>query len=248
MIARFHRFSAMVSAAGLSLTMAVSGCAVLNAQLVDYASLDSGATVTVSGTDGSYAASNLIDGITKAGAWAPDAGWQYTFERSGGYSGGSIEDNMSLGSAWVHIEFPATRRVNRIAVYGLNTVENPYPGILNGLVQVHTPDDPTFPWKTVGQVEKGRVIVLGKQATMARPTTVFRFNQMNADAVRVVIYTMGDSRSVRADRADERQGQGGRRFGGRTTSSRSQETTVRLVEIEVTGSEAAKPALETAVE
>jgi hypothetical protein len=126
-------------------------------------------------------------------------------------------------------------------VHVLNTDEMPYPGILSGLAQVHTPQDTFFPWKTVGQIEKGFIIIPGKQPVKARATTTFRFNQVTADAARVVIYTMGDSHSA-AEEPEQAQAFGGGRgsFGGRRRAPSSQETIVRLVEIEVTGSEAVK--------
>ncbi|MAF10388.1 hypothetical protein CMK11_08050 [Candidatus Poribacteria bacterium] len=228
---------------------AAAGCAGIGGKMLDYATVDQGATLMVSGTDGGYAAVNLIDGITDVEAWTPDSGWQYSFERGSGYSrsGGSIEDNMSRGSGWVHITFPEPRRINRIAVHVLDTEEMPYPGFLNGLAQVHTPEDTFFPWKTVGQVEKGFIIIPGKQPVRARATTTFRFNQVTADAVRVVIYTMGDSHGIASDEPAQSQGFGGRGgFRGRARSGSTQETTVRLVEIEVTGSEAVKEPASTA--
>ena len=238
--------SAVLAGLGCTCLVIASGCAGLGGQLVDYATVDQGATVTVSGTSGGFSAQNLIDGVTKVESWTPDSGWEYTFERGGGFSrrgGGGIENNMSMGSAWVHIKFAETRRVNRIAVYGLNIEEMPFPGIMNGLAQVHTPSDDFSPWKTVGQIEKGFLVVPGKQATRVRPTTTFRFNQIDADEVRVIIYTMADSRGVTSEEPAQSQrfGGGGRGgFGGRGRASSAQETTVRLVEIEVTGSEAVK--------
>ena len=237
--------SAVVAGLGCTCLLIASGCAGLGGQMVDYATADQGATVTVSGTTGDFSARNLIDGVTKVETWTPESGWEYTFERGGGFSrrgGGGIENNMSMGSAWVHIKFPEVRRVNRIAVYGLNIEEMPFPGIMNGLAQVHTPSDDFSPWKTVGQIEKGFLVVPGKQATRVRPTTTFRFNQIDADEVRVIIYTMADSRGVTSEEPAQSQRCGGGRggFGGRGRASSVQETTVRLVEIEVTGSEAVK--------
>ena len=163
---RASSLSAATAGLGCMYLLLVSGCAGIGGQLMDYATTDQGATVTVSGTTGEFSAQNLIDGVTKVDVWTSDSGWEYTFERGGGFSrrgGGGIEDNMSMGSAWVHIKFPEPRRVNRIAVYGLNIDEMPFPGIMNGLAQVHTPSDDFSPWKTVGQIEKGFLVIPGKQ-------------------------------------------------------------------------------------
>ena len=95
---------------------------------------------------------------------------------------------------------------------------------------MRTPSDVHSPWKTVGTIEKGYLLVPGKQAVRARPTTTFRFNQVEADAVRVVIYSMGDSEGAMADDPEAES---------RWRTNSAQDTTVRLVEIEVTGSVAA---------
>jgi hypothetical protein len=233
--------AAMCSLALVALCATIApGCASLqaklNAKLLDYASAEQDARITVSGTNDGFSARNLIDGVTKVDVWNADAGWEYSFERSGirsGGSAGSIEGNMTRGSAWALIEFPEVRRVNRIAVHTYNTIEMPSAGIVSGLAQVRTPEDIYSPWKTIGQIEKGYLIIPGKQATRVRPTTTFRFNQVDADAVRVVIFSMGDSVGVMADDAET---------DSRYRANSTQETTVRLVEIEVTGSASAAPA------
>jgi len=219
---------------------ASAGCASLqarlNQKLLDYATVEQDARITVSGENSGFSAESLIDGVTEVEAWNADSGWEYSFQRTRVMRSGrlgSVEANMSRGSAWALIEFPHIRRINRIAVHTLNTIAMPSSGIVSGLAQVRTPADVHSPWKTVGQVEKGYLITLGKQATRARPTTTFRFNQVEADAVRVVIYSMGDSEGAMADAPETES---------RYWSNSAQDTTVRLVEIEVTGSVAAPTA------
>ncbi len=86
--------SRSVAATACSVALAVaclasaSGCASLqaklNKKLLDYATVEQDARITVSGTNGGFSAQNLIDGVTKVDQWNADAGWVYSFTRSRG--------------------------------------------------------------------------------------------------------------------------------------------------------------------
>ena len=80
------------------------------------------------------------------------------------------------------------------------------------------------------------------------PVTTFRFNPVKADQIRFIVYTMNDSKGLAPEsnyQPEQRATADQPRRENYYTITRGQETTVRLLEIEVTGIEAVSTAVET---
>ena len=228
----------------------LSGCAGLGSALgldstfVDHADVANGATLTYSGQDENHTAETAVNGVIDPELWGKGEGWQYTFERSTqrsidglSFSQGSIEEQMGLGSAWLNIRLPGPKFINRVVVHAIDTDEHPFAGYDNAILQVYDPRDTFFPWKSVARIDQGKVVVPGRTPFVARAKTTFRFNQVKGDAVRFIIFSMQDSRTLSLANAEAeiRENQFGRPYA--VAPERSKRTTIRIMEIEVTGTD-----------
>ena len=214
-----------------------AGCAslndALNKQLLDYATVSAGATVKTVGSSGSRSADSLINGVVDSSKWSSGEGWEYTWERGenerrrGNQNrGGVIESAINRGSPWIHIRLKEPQRINRIVIHETNAPDAPAAGIENAFLQVRNIGNEYNPWKTVATVQSGWGYVPGRQAFRMKPISKFLFNTVKTDQVRIVINTM----------ADKMRGESGLDADRRVRMSVVM--TVRLMEIEVTGSEA----------
>ena len=118
------------------------------------------------------------------------------------------------------------QRINRIVIHEADTLDDPAAGIENAFLQVRDMKDESHPWKTVATVHSGWAYVPGRQAFQMKPVTKFLFNTVKTDQVRIVINTVKEKKRGESRQTDERR------------PERSIVMTVRLMEIEVTGSEA----------
>jgi hypothetical protein len=210
---------------------------------LNYAHRDNGATIASSGHDGSRGADSLINGVVAPAAWSEGEGWEYTFERTerrrregpGLYG---VEGRIDQGAAWAHITFAEPSVINRVVVRAMDTLEMPFAGYKAAYLQAYDSKDSFSPWKTVARVEQGKVLVPGRQSARSGPVTTFRFNPVTAESIRFIVFAMLDSKALPTqytayEEEPDRRNQTGRRRGGEFLHA--QETTVRLLEIEVTG-------------
>ena len=227
---------------GMAACMAVAalcwaGCAALNdtlsKQLLDYATVDAGATVKAASSSGSRSAESLINGVKDASKWSDGEGWEYTWERGENErrgrnrnQGGAVQTAIDRGSPWIHIRLKEPQRINRIVIHETDAPDVPAVGIENAFLQVRDMNDELRPWKTVGMVKSGWGYVPGRKAFQMKPVSKFLFNTVKTDQVRIVINTM----------MDKKRGESAQTLDRRVRLSVVM--TVRLMEIEVTGSEA----------
>ena len=207
------------------------GCASLagsGAAYVDYAHSDQGARVITSGNDGLHADAGLINGVTDLALWNQGEGWQVSWDRQRlkqGWVSSGYEDRISKGAAWAEVRFDRPRRINRVVIHGMDTKAVPFDPYKEGALQVRRPADLPGMWTTVGRIENRKAIVPGRGTSEVSPTTTFRFNTTEAEAVRFVVYEMAGARK------SEQQ----------SIARRYQTNTVALLEIEVTGTETMDP-------
>ncbi|MAF09786.1 hypothetical protein CMK11_04980 [Candidatus Poribacteria bacterium] len=234
-----------------TLTIAV-GCSGVggNKEFLNFALYEYGADVTSSGQNGERTANSLINGVKDSAAWEGGEGWEYTFTRTetrerGGQRTGGVENRIAQGSAWALVKFAEPVVINRVVVTALHTEETPFPGYKGAELQAYDARDSFSPWKTVARIDQGKVVVPGRQSAPSGPTTVFRFNPVEAEQIRFMIWSMQDSKSLQPE-ANYQQEQAATRDQPRRDNyyriTRGQETTVRLLEIEATGTEAIKMA------
>ena len=212
------------------------GCAslndALNKQLLDYATVDAGATIKSAGSSGARSADSLINGVKDSSKWSEGEGWEFTWRRGDNEGrrnrnrGGVIQTAIDRGSPWVLIRLNEPQRINRIVIHEADTLDDPAAGIENAFLQVRDMKDESHPWKTVATVHSGWAYVPGRQAFQMKPVTKFLFNTVKTDQVRIVINTVKEKKRGESRQTDERR------------PERSIVMTVRLMEIEVTGSEA----------
>ncbi|MDE0021696.1 MAG: hypothetical protein OXT69_10000 [Candidatus Poribacteria bacterium] len=211
----------------------------LNKQLLDYATVDAGATVKSKGSNGARLADSLINGVKSSSQWSVGDGWEYTWTLTAeqyrqccniGSQGQSqkrgIEGAVANGAPWVLITFDEPKRINQIVIHEANAPDAPAVGIENAFLQVRDMNDDLNPWKTVGMVQSGWGYVPGRQAFQMKPVSKFLFNTVKTDQVRVIINTM--MKKKRAESGQTLRGRAAKAF----------VMTVRLMEIEVKGSEA----------
>ncbi len=225
---------------GIGACMAVAalcwaGCGALNKQLLDYATVDAGATIKAIGSSGDRSAASLINGVKDSSKWSEGEGWEYTWRRGGNEragsnrnQGGVIETAIRKGSPWVIIKFNKPRRINQIVIHEANAPGAPAVGIENAFLQVRDMDDDLRPWKTVGMVKSGWGLIPGRQPFKMKQVSKFLFNTVKTDQVRVVINTMAEKKRAQAENSQN----------DRRRTEKAIVMTVRLMEIEVKGSEA----------
>ncbi len=246
---RGHRLPAWLGYGALCLAAAyLSGCASVggNKEFLNYALYDYGADITSSGQDGERSADSLINGISDGAAWEEGEGWEYSFTRTerrerGGQRTGGVENRIAQGSAWVNVKFAEPSVINRVVVTALHTEDQPFGGYKGAELQAYDARDDFSPWKTVARIDQGKVVVPGRQSAPAGPVTTFRFNPVEADQIRFIIYTMLDSKGLPPEsnyQPEQRATADQPRRNNYYTIIRGQETTVRLLEIEATGTEA----------
>ena len=196
---------------------------------MDYARAEDGARAIVSDSDGLHTAVGLINGVADAALWNKGEGWQVTWERERmkqGWSSLGYLDRLSRGAAWAEVRFDRPRRVNRVVIHGYNTELHPFEPYREGALQVRRPADLPGVWTTVGRIENQKVIVPGHGFSNVSPKTTFRFNMVEVEAVRFVVYQM----AAAATSAKQ------------TFATRYQNNTLSLLEIEVTGTDTVDPA------
>ena len=225
--------TAWKAACFVSAAMVWSGCAglteSLNKQLLDYATTDEGATVTVSGSSGGRSGKSLINGVADPSLWAKGEGWEHTWERGGrqrqnrGQQERGIEGMIERGAVSAHIRLKEPKFINRIVIHEMDSPDLPAAGIESGLIQIYDSSSGLNPWKTAAQIQSGWVVVYGRQSFEVKPVTKIPIKQVKTDQVRVIIATMKERTRAASD--------GSREQGVRMT--------IRLLEIEVTGSDAA---------
>ena len=227
-------------------------------KLLDYATAENGATVLASmGTPGhrvqtmmdsthdgieyaitststpGHAAESTINGIMSSENWDKGEGWEVQFERMQGYSPflNPFDDKIpgeSHGCAWIEVHFPEPKRVNRIVIHTLDSSEYPASkyGIYSGLLRVWREKR----WETLGRIKTGK-IEYRTQASYGKPAggkIEFRFSPMTITKVQFVVYRSNDRKVV-----------------DRTFGRVIEQSTARIVEIEVTGNESADTIAQT---
>lgn len=230
---------ALASAVGCS---SVAG----NKVFLNYALYDYGADITAAGQNGSRTADSLINGVADSAAWEDGEGWEYTFKRTevrdiGGQTRGGVEYRIAQGAAWAHVKFAEPSVINRVVVTALDSEDMRFPGYKGADLQAYDSKDSFSPWKTVARIDQGQVVVPGRQSAPSGPVTTFRFNPIEAEGIRFIIYTMLDSKTLQAENNYERERGATRDQPARQNYvriTRGQETTIRLLEIEATGTEA----------
>lgn len=213
-------------------------------EFLNYALYDYGADINSSGQNGERSADSLIDGNADSATWEDGDGWEVTFtrreQRDSRGGGGGAEDNIAKGSAWALVRFAEPSVINRVVITALHTEAMPFPGYREAELQTYDAKDGFSPWQTVARVTQGKVVVPGRQSPPAGPVTTFRFNPVKTDQIRFIVYEMLDSKNLAAENTYQRQQGASRDQQARrsyTRVTRSQETTVRLLEIEATGTE-----------
>ena len=188
--------------------------------LLDYATAEAGATVVASMSMPGHEANTTINGITSSDDWDKGEGWEAQFKRrrcSTCYEGPVAG---TLGGAWLEVHFPKLERVNRIVIHTLDSPDYPAStyGIYSGVLRIWREKR----WETLGRIKKGK-IEYRTQASYGKPAggkIEFRFSPMTTAKVRLDVYRSNDRKIIR-----------------RTIGSGMEESTARIVEIEVTGNE-----------
>ena len=235
---------------GMAACMAVAalswvGCASLNEKLnkrlLDYATADAGATVQSTGSNGERTVDSLINGVADSSKWSLGEGWEYTWtlteEQCRQCSLGNqnavqkrgIEGAVAKGVPWVIITFDKPKRINQIVIHEAGGPNASTAGIENAFLQVRNMSSKFQPWRTVATVQSGWGLVPGRQRFRMKPTSKFLFNTVKTDQVRIIINTMTEKK--RTEAAQTPLG----------ALEKSVAMTVRLMEIEVKGSEAETP-------
>ncbi len=226
----------------------LAGCASVGGskEFLNFALYEYGADITSSGQDGERSPDSLINGVKDAAAWEAGEGWEYSFTRTeqrerGGNRTGGVEHRIAQGSGWVNVSFAEAVVINRVVVTAMHSDELPFGGYDYGELQAYDSKDSFAPWKTVAQIQQGKVLVPGRQSAPVAPVTTFRFNPVTAEQIRFIVYTMDDSKGLPPEsnyQPEQRATADQPRRHNYYTITRGQETTVRLLEIEVTGIEA----------
>jgi hypothetical protein len=208
------------------------GCASLisGGALLDYATTEQGARIDAPRSNSLRNVETLINSVTDSSLWNQGEGWEYTWRRYAGNirtwygrgsGSGTPSSRLKEGTAWVEVTFPEPRRINRVVVHGYQSETQKYAGVWYAYIQVRDSKDLKGIWKTPARVEQGRIITPGRPLGKVGPVTTFRFNAVNADAVRFVVFSMEDARQTRGE--------------GYFYSYGNELNGIRLVEIEVTG-------------
>ena len=189
-------------------------------KLLDYATAETGATVVASMSMPGHEAETTINGITSSEDWDKGEGWgvQFDWKNCSTCFEGPVAG--TLGGAWIEVHFPKPERVNRIVIHTLDSSDYPASryGIYSGVLRVWREKR----WETLGRIKKGK-IEYRTQASYGKPAggkIEFRFSPITIAKVRFDVYRSNDRKIV-----------------GRTFGIGIEESTARIVEIEVTGNE-----------
>ncbi len=190
-----------------------------NKKLLDFATAETGATVVASMSMPRHEAETTINGITSSEDWDKGEGWRVQFNRKNCWTCFGGPNTGTLGGAWIEVHFPKPERVNRIVIHTLDSSDYPASryGIYSGILRIWREKR----WETLGRIKKGK-IEYRTQASYGKPAggkIEFRFSPITIAKVRFDVYRSNDRKFV------------GRTFGG------MEESTARIVEIEVTGNE-----------
>jgi hypothetical protein len=235
--------------------------------LINYALPENGAVLSVSEDNPNHPGSTLNNGNTRSEDWDKGEGWQLHFNGPyayGRYSGsgqttgggrrrgrmpvrqpfGEVEtgsrqlttedykwhglggDGNRQGAqsamGWVVIEFPEEKLVNRVEVYTLDTEELPASkyGVNHLLLQYWTPQANS--WQNVDRYGKSKEQKSAGIRDIKTGKISIRFKHIKTEKIRLAILWTNDSK--------KHPGQGGRR-------QEIVEGTIRLVEVEVYGTE-----------
>ena len=201
-------------------------------KLLDYAAAENGATVYASMSTPEHEAAKAINGITSSEDWHNGEGWEVEFERQ------LLKHNLTRfdgpvpgeahGGAWIEVHFPKPERVNRIVIHTLDSSEFPASryGIYSGVLRVWREKR----WETLARIKNGK-IVYTTQPSYGKPAggkIEFRFSPMTIAKVRFVVYRSNDRKVL-----------------NRTFGKAIEQSTARIVEIEVTGFESTDAIVET---
>lgn len=189
-------------------------------KILDYATAEAGATVVASMSMPGHEAETTINGITSSEDWNKGEGWKAQFNRKRCTTCFEGPVAGTLGGAWLEVHFPKLERVNRIVVHTLDSPDYPAStyGIYSGVLRVWRGKR----WETLGRIKKGK-IEYRTQASYGTPAggkIEFRFSPMTIAKVRLDVYRSNDRKIVR-----------------RTIGNGIEESTARIVEIEVTGNQ-----------
>ncbi len=215
--------------------------------LLDFATVNAGATIKSAGSSGERTAESLINGVKDSAKWSEGEGWEYTWTLGGEQQRNrrneerGIAGIMARGGPWVVITFDEPKRINQIVIHEANAHDAPAVGIENAFLQVRDLRSERHPWKTVATVQSGWALIPGRQQFKMKPVSKFLFNTVKTDQVRIIINTMLEKKRTTIERQQANRQPDDRRPDRRADTRRVDKAatmTLRLMEIEVKGSEA----------
>ena len=209
--------------------------------LVDYALASNGAKIKCSKASQNHPPETAINGLTDSQAWDSGEGWECQFTLTAYYRPGygfyyywwydyrgrpywpwdwQIDKDES---AWIEVQFPARRKIDRVVVHAYYSKKRVQHGLGEALLQSWTGER----WTNLAEVRKGYIY----SPTPGKPNRgryEFNFVPIETDKLRLLV--------LRGDKKSTRKLQIG---GGRTV----EEHWARIVEIEATGSDTVKEKL-----
>lgn len=207
-----------------------SGCAVIQKMgsaegggSLNYALASNGANVFASNFTSGHDPYTTINGITSSDGWDDGEGWECKFERrrlrDGGWSRLDPKSMIEFGSAWLEVQFPGPRSINRVTIYALNSEK--YPVGQHGIREAWLQLWKEHGWTTVGEVKDGAVVSrrnLEKKPIINKME--FKFDHTETEKIRFVVFRSNDTKTIGKGWSDDRK---------------LERSVARVIEIEATG-------------
>lgn len=204
-----------------------SGCAAILSspgESVNYALASNGAVAFASNFTRGHDPSTAINGITSSEGWDDGEGWECSFNRRlpdrDGWSRLDPKSMIEYGAAWLEVQFPGPRSINRVTIYTLNSTQ--YPAIYHGIKEAWLQLWKEHGWSTVGEITNGNIasrVSLERQPAGAK--MVFKFDHTETEKMRFVVFRSNDVETIGKGWQSDRR--------------RNEKSVARVVEIEATG-------------